>query len=182
MTPVTKGSEPQDQLSKEPDQATETETVETPKPEKLSRVIHEAIQLELRSSFSGPLPPPQILRGYNEIIPDGAERLLQMAEKEQAHRHRQEEREADGDLTLAKRGQLIGGGLALIAVVGAIYLLATGKSVTGLAVLGAVVAAFGTAFVYDRIRSKPSPAEPPAGTNGNDTPSELPSIPLPNSN
>ncbi len=38
----------------------------------------------------------------------------------------------------------------MIAVAGAIYLLAHDKSITGLSVLGAVVVAFGGAFIYDR--------------------------------
>jgi uncharacterized membrane protein len=160
-----------------------TETAETPgqsKEQPISRieeVIHEAIRLELRS-FSGPLPPPEILRAYNEIIPDGAHRILLMAEKEQTHRHAQENRENDGNLTLAKRGQLIGGGLALLAIVGAIYLLATGRSATGLSVLAGVAATFGTAFVYDRIvRSRPSDKP-----NGKETKPDLPKIPSPDTN
>ena len=36
---------------------------------------------------SGPLPLPDILRGYNSIVPDAAERIFQMAESEQRTRH-----------------------------------------------------------------------------------------------
>lgn len=34
---------------------------------------------------SGPLPHPKILKEYNDLVPDAAERILQMAEKSQAH-------------------------------------------------------------------------------------------------
>lgn len=34
----------------------------------------------------GPLPTPEDLAHYNTIIPNGAERIMRMAEKEQAHR------------------------------------------------------------------------------------------------
>jgi len=40
--------------------------------------------------FSGPLPPPQILGLYNEIVPGMAERLLAAYESQQAHRHQLE--------------------------------------------------------------------------------------------
>jgi len=38
-------------------------------------------------AHSGPLPHPNILRGYAELIPDGAERVMKMAEKQQDHEH-----------------------------------------------------------------------------------------------
>ena len=34
---------------------------------------------------SGPLPDPVTLKSYNEIIPNGAERIMNMAEKQQSH-------------------------------------------------------------------------------------------------
>ena len=38
------------------------------------------------SLFAGPLPPPEILEQYNRLVPDAAERILKMAEKQAAHR------------------------------------------------------------------------------------------------
>jgi len=35
---------------------------------------------------SGPIPSPQILQQYNNIIPDAAERIIRMAEKQSDHR------------------------------------------------------------------------------------------------
>ena len=56
----------------------------------------------------GPLPPPAELEKIDQILPDGADRLLRMAEKEQTHRI--------GD---AKRGQYLGWSLAAGAVIAA---------------------------------------------------------------
>lgn len=39
-------------------------------------------------SHSGPLPDPQDLEQYNNVLPGAAERIVAMAEKEQAHRHK----------------------------------------------------------------------------------------------
>jgi hypothetical protein len=39
------------------------------------------------TSHSGPLPSPDYLRDYNEIIPNGADRIKSLAEGEQTSRH-----------------------------------------------------------------------------------------------
>lgn len=38
------------------------------------------------SSWQGPLPPPEILQGYEAAFPGAAERILRMAEDQGAHR------------------------------------------------------------------------------------------------
>lgn len=81
----------------------------------------------------GPLPPPSELEKIDQIIPGGADRLLRMAEKEQAHR-----------IEDAKRGQYLGWSLAAGAVVAAAAVsLCHGPwqvsvALVGIPVLGAV--------------------------------------------
>lgn len=53
--------------------------------EQKTQQISQIIQIS-RESFSGPLPHPDILRGYQELIPSAPERILTMAEKDQQHR------------------------------------------------------------------------------------------------
>jgi hypothetical protein len=38
--------------------------------------------------FRGPLPPPDHFKGYEEVVPGGAREILNMAAREQRHRHR----------------------------------------------------------------------------------------------
>ncbi len=45
------------------------------------KVIAQSIEYS-----SGPLPHPSILESYNNIIPDGAERIMAMAERQLNHR------------------------------------------------------------------------------------------------
>src|SRR5207247_3438564 len=40
------------------------------------------------TQYEGPLPPGEEMRTYAELIKDGPERIMAMAEREQAHRHR----------------------------------------------------------------------------------------------
>jgi uncharacterized membrane protein len=42
--------------------------------------------VEIGASYSGPLPLPQQLQGYEEIVPGAADRIIRMAEKQSAHR------------------------------------------------------------------------------------------------
>lgn len=54
--------------------------------EQVKQVVAEVI----RSEFSGPIPPPSIIRGYEEILPGAADRIMRMAENQSAHRQNME--------------------------------------------------------------------------------------------
>lgn len=58
-----------------------------------------------QNSFRGPLPPPSMLREYNEIVQNGAERIMARSEKEQAHRHDITSKAVKGNIDKDKRGQ-----------------------------------------------------------------------------
>lgn len=58
-----------------------------------------------QSSFRGPLPPPTMLREYNEIVVNGAERIMARSEKEQAHRHEMQSKTVTGAIAKDRRGQ-----------------------------------------------------------------------------
>ena len=49
--------------------------------------------LHLKEEYSGPIPHPNILKQFEEVIPGSADRILKMAEKEQEHRHEFEKEE-----------------------------------------------------------------------------------------
>jgi uncharacterized membrane protein len=42
-------------------------------------------------SFSGPLPPPEVLRAYEEMMPGTAARITEMEEGQSAHRRQREQ-------------------------------------------------------------------------------------------
>ncbi|MGD7036319.1 DUF2335 domain-containing protein [Methylotuvimicrobium buryatense] len=44
------------------------------------------------AQWQGPLPPPSTLREFDDIIQNGAERIMRMAEIEQQHRHDSEKK------------------------------------------------------------------------------------------
>lgn len=65
------------------------------------------------SRFSGPMPPPKVLEQYEHCVPGAADRILQMAEKEQTFRHQTAERALD----VTSSGDLRGKRYALAVVV-----------------------------------------------------------------
>lgn len=55
--------------------------------EKVEKVIARVIE----SGFSGPIPPPNIISEYENIVPGSADRIIRMAEMQSEHRQHMEE-------------------------------------------------------------------------------------------
>jgi hypothetical protein len=55
------------------------------KPEKRQQIIRE-VAYSIQKSHSGPLPDWESLAEYNKIIPNGADRIMKMSEKQSEHR------------------------------------------------------------------------------------------------
>lgn len=113
------------------------------------------VQLQrVERSFSGPLPPPEALAQYNDVIPGAAERILAMAEKQQLHRQKLELEVIRSNINAQRLGVLLGFFIALTATGGGIYLIANGQSVGGLvSILATLVALVGT-FIYGKKEAK----------------------------
>ena len=58
--------------------------------------------------WAGPLPSPQVLREYNAIVPDSADRIIKMAEKQEDHRISIESKVVDSNIRNEKLGVLSG--------------------------------------------------------------------------
>jgi uncharacterized membrane protein len=80
---------------------------EIPKEQK-EKIIRLVVGVSLRESFSGPIPPPKILKGYNEVLKDGAERIVSMSEKQSDHRIQLEDYAIKEELRQSKNGQIFG--------------------------------------------------------------------------
>lgn len=105
--------------------------------------------LEVSRYFSGPLPHPSILAEYNKAVPDAAERILRMAEKQQEASIKNQTYQLQKTAESSKRGQYMGFIVALLCLICSFVLLFMGKAVTGLVTMGAsavaVMAAIGSA-------------------------------------
>ena len=94
--------------------------------------------VELSASYSGPLPPPEWLRQYEEVLPGIADRMMNLVESEvsnqhsaSAHRRTMEERALTGGITMAKRGQVGAWMLGFSFLVASVVLILAGHSVLG---------------------------------------------------
>ncbi len=89
--------------------------------------------------FRGPIPPPNIISGYEKILPGAADRILTMAEKQSEHRQTMErkmiEAEARDSLLGVMSGFTLGAGCVVAAIVMAIVYPQSAGVISG-AVLG----------------------------------------------
>ena len=97
-------------------------------------------------SFSGPLPHPDILRKFNEIVPGSADRIIKMAEEQSSHRKDLERKVIDSNISRSKWGQILGfiiaiAGLAVSCIV-AIYGNAIAGGIIGVGTLASLVSVF----------------------------------------
>lgn len=92
-------------------------------PEQERNVIVAEMTSISSSSFSGPLPPPQLMEGYEQVLKGSAERILAMAEAQTQHRIKQENTIVKRSLNQKLLG-LIFGGICTIALLLIVYNLA----------------------------------------------------------
>ena len=102
-------------------------------------------------AYSGPVPDPNALEKYNQIVPGSADRLIKLAEGEAHHRREQEQKQLEANILLAKenqreafRGQLCGFIIGMTAlIVGAVTTIhgspGAGGFIGGSAVVGLVL-------------------------------------------
>lgn len=75
-----------------------------------------SVRVLQQSSFKGPLPPPNLLKGYDEIVKNGAERIFKLAEKQSKHRITLEDHAIKEELTQSSRGQTFGFILGIVGL------------------------------------------------------------------
>jgi uncharacterized membrane protein len=108
--------------------------------------IEKVAALILRK-YRGPLPPPESLKEYNEILPDAAERIFSMAEKEQEHHHTTEIKLVDHEIKKTSKGQNFALVTALTGIVGAVICAFLGQVVIGAVVGGSTLASLVSSFL-----------------------------------
>lgn len=143
------GSDEQDPGADLPAETDSVDPTEVLDPE-TRQAVQAMITGTVVESFSSPFPPPRILDDYNHALPDGAERVVGMAERQAAHRQ-----------GLENRGQLFGFAFAMVALLGGIGLIAAGQPVEGLVALISALAGVGGLFIYSEVQSHRRQLPPP---------------------
>jgi uncharacterized membrane protein len=122
----------------------------------------------METGFAGPLPPPEILEGYERACPGSAKRIIELTEIQGAHRRLMEQRALEAQLEGMRRqfqearlGQVLAVAVAVLFLGSGTFIAVQGHPWPG-ALLGIVgLSGIFTAFlrVSDRNES-PTPQEP----------------------
>jgi uncharacterized membrane protein len=126
---------------------------------KVPRLVQIAVSQASISQFSGPLPPPDALRAYNDILPGAAERIFQMAEKQSDHRQQLENRVATAQIGQSNRGQLYALIIAIAFLIGSVICAVTGHEAAASVLGGGTVVSLAGAFIAGRVQQRVNLAE-----------------------
>ena len=105
---------------------------------------------QVSQSYSGPIPPPQILEEFERIIPGAAERILHMAEENGKHQREMERSALNMVASTTRRGQHYGLLIGLTAFITCIVALWLGSEKTAMAIGGVTIIGLVTVFVTSR--------------------------------
>lgn len=111
------------------------------------KTVHQGIQVR-GELHQGPLPPPQTLGEYDNIVPGAAERIIAMAENQSDHRQKLEMIAVKGGSRDSLLGLIFGLTIGLSTVGGAVLCILNGHTIGGSVLGGSGLAGLVGVFVY----------------------------------
>ncbi len=123
-------------------------------PEPQRRVLTRHLMQITQTHYSGPLPPPFIIEGYERVLPGSADRILKMAENQAEHRQSLETKVISSNILNEKLGLIFGLLLAVGFLTAGFLLVWDGKEVTGLVALGAPIIGIIGAYIDSQRRKQ----------------------------
>lgn len=106
------------------------------------------------TATSSPVPPAELLAGYNTAFENGGERLFAMVERQSAHRISLESQIAGGQLALSKRGQIFAFVIAIVFGGMGMVLTLKGHSAVGATIFGTTVVGLVAVFIAGQFNQK----------------------------
>ena len=120
------------------------------------RVIRKIVSYVEARSYSGPIPPPEIIREYEEIWPGAAELILKNFDRQSSHRQ-SIEKHALAHNNARSWGGLVGGTLVVLAAMGlSAYLIYKGQDGYGVALVITSLGGLAGVFVLGKLMSMKS--------------------------
>jgi len=123
----------------------------SPEEKRAGAIIQAAVEM---SRFSGPLPHPDDLAKYEQVLSGAADRIISMAERQAAHRQSLEKAVILSNVAIQKWGLGSAFVLALIAIGGGVWLSLKGLSGVGLTAIISALAALVSVFIYGKSEQK----------------------------
>lgn len=96
--------------------------------------------------FSGPIPSPAILEGYEHLVKGSAERIIRMAEEQSTHRRHIEKKVIESEVLNSRLGIIFAFIIAMTTILGGVWVMVNASAYGGAFVvaigLGGVVSTF----------------------------------------
>lgn len=130
-------------------------------PDKQKKELLKSFSFTLikQSLHSGPIPSPDSLGKYNSIIPNGADRIMKMAERQQEHRMKIEDKVITSQSKQSILGQIFGLFIGVLGIAGGVILGIYGNPYVGGVIGGGTVVSLVTVFVLGKKYQKKNTEE-----------------------
>lgn len=102
--------------------------------------------------YRGPLPPPEMLAGYDKVVNGSAERIIKMVEEQSEHRKAMQKRVIYYGTFDSRIGMFLGFFLALVIILGGFLLMYQGKNIYGLSAIIIAIASLISVFIYGKYK------------------------------
>lgn len=95
-------------------------------PQREREVVFEKLEI-----YKGDLPHPETLKGYNELYPDAAKKIIDNGIAESEHRRNMENKYIQNNVNAHRLGQILGFVIAMSIVGCGTFLIFTGNAIAG---------------------------------------------------
>jgi uncharacterized membrane protein len=116
----------------------------------IERAVEAIVVAQSARSWIGPLPHPEVLAQYEEVVPGSGTRIIAMAESETTEKAATDRLLAEGEIESTKSGVAVAGALAFVCVFAAIAFFIVHNTVAGGIMLSIPVLTLIRAFIPDR--------------------------------
>lgn len=107
-----------------------------------------------RSSFSGPVPPPDLLREYELVVPGAAKYFFDALDRQSLHRQEMERTALAAAIRNERVGIWLAFAIAMVVIASGTFLIHEDKDPQGLSLIVGTMASLCAVFVYSRAKTR----------------------------
>lgn len=123
-------------------------------PNQVVELIERKLEISNSELFAGPLPHPDILKGYEEVDESFPDRIFKLTEKDQEHRSGLENYVVKENFKLNNLGMWFALIIVILSMLAGTFLLYNNKDVAGLATIFTPLIGIIGAFIYGKHEDK----------------------------
>ena len=116
--------------------------------------FQQLTSLSYSKVYSGPIPSPELLAQYDEVVPGSAELIVGQFIKQGDHRIEIEKLAIQAAIQRSKWGLIAGFVLALVTIAGSFYMMFLGKETVGFAGILLAIGSLAGTFVYGTLSQR----------------------------